>query len=185
MDGFARSHARIVHVYPGFSKLPFAIGLALLIPFGLWGVVSRSRAARDHEDTPRQGDLDGRGNLSQRALGDFVTWFLRVCLDQIKFMIDLFEIDSLARRLRVYVERNDETLLPSAAALLEQVLMRGEVERGDASRITGLPERTARRVLNEVISEGLLASETPKGPVSLRFPTATLELLFPKLYPVA
>ena len=48
--------------------------------------------------------------------------------------------------------------------------MRGEFERGDISRITGLPERTARRVLNDVIAAGLLASDTPKGPVSLRFP---------------
>jgi Fic family protein len=63
--------------------------------------------------------------------------------------------------------------------------MRGEFERGDAARISGLPERTARRVLNDVIAEGLLASDTPKGPVSLRFPMAALETLFPKLYPEA
>ena len=74
---------------------------------------------------------------------------------------------------------------PDFVVPLARAVSRGEVERGDASRITGLPERTARRVLNEVINEGLLASETPKGPVSLRVPTATLELLFPKLYPVA
>ena len=138
----------------------------------------------DHADMPRQGDLDGRGNLSQRALTEFVTWFLRVTLDQITFMSSLFEIDSLAKRLRAYVERNDENLHPAASALLEHALIRGELERGEARRITGLPERTARRVLNDVVKEGLLASETPKGPVSLRFPTSTLETLFPRLYPV-
>ena len=67
--------------------------------------------------------------------------------------------------------------------LLEEALIRGEFERGEISRITGLPERTARRVFNSVISSGLLASETPKGPVSLRFPTETLEFLFPRLFP--
>ena len=133
---------------------------------------------------PRQGDLDGRGNLSQRALTEFVTWFLRVSLDQITFMSSLFEIDSLAKRLRAYVERNDENLHPAASALLEHALVRGQFERGEARRITGLPERTARRVLNDVVKEGLLASETPKGPVSLRFPTSMLETLFPRLYPV-
>ena len=138
----------------------------------------------DHADMPRQGDLDGRGNLSQRALTEFVTWFLRVTLDQITFMSSLFEIDSLAKRLRAYVERNDENLPPAASALLEHAIIRGELERGEARRITGLPERTARRVLNDVVKEGLLASGTPKGPVSLRFPTSTLETLFPRLYPV-
>jgi len=159
---------------------------------GLWsvsrglarGLESRGDYKRmmDHADTPRQGDLDGRGNLSQRALTEFVLWFLRVCLDQITFMSGLFELDVLARRLRVYVERS-EKLKPEAARLLEEALIRGEFERGDVPRITGLPERTARRVFNDVVAEGLLASDTPKGSVSLRFPTDTLEILLPRLFP--
>ncbi|MDP3318654.1 MAG: Fic family protein, partial [Bosea sp. (in: a-proteobacteria)] len=122
------------------------------------------------------------GNLSERALAEFVLWFLRVCLDQVTFMTGLFELDALARRLRVYVDQSDR-LKPEASRLLEEALFRGEFERGEAARITGLPERTARRVLNEVVSEGLLASETPKGSVSLRFPADRLEVLFPRLYP--
>ena len=61
--------------------------------------------------------------------------------------------------------------------------MRGEFERGEASRICGLPERSARRVLGDLTRRGLLASDTDKGPVSLRFPASTLESLFPALYP--
>jgi hypothetical protein len=38
-------------------------------------------------------------------------------------------------------------------------------------------------VLNDVLKVGLLASETPKGAVSLRFPAEALEDLFPRLYP--
>ena len=84
----------------------------------------------------------------------------------------------------MHVERS-ETLKPESAALLEAALMRGEIERGAASAITGLPEPAARRVLNDTIAAGLLASTTPKGPVSLRFPDEALEVLFPKLYPQA
>jgi Fic family protein len=161
---------------------------------GLWsisrglarGLKSRDEYKRmmDHADMPRQGDLDGRGNLSDRALSDFVLWFLQVCLDQVSFMSSLLEVDVLGRRLRSYVERSD-ALRPEAARLLEEALIRGSLERGDASRITGLPERTARRVLNEVVATGLLASETPKGPVSLRFPVEKLDILFPRLFPEA
>ena len=159
---------------------------------GLWsisrglacGLESRGEYKRmmDHADTPRQGDLDGRGNLSQRALIEFTTWFLRVCRDQIDFMSGLFELDTLGRRLRTYVERSD-TLKPQAARLLDEALGRGEFERGEVPRITGLPERTGRRVFNDVVAVGLLASETPKGPVSLRFPADTLDILFPRLFP--
>jgi len=159
---------------------------------GLWsisrglarGLESRGDYKRmmDYADTPRQGDLDGRGNLSQRALIEFTLWFLRVCLDQVTFMSGLFELDTLARRLRAYVQRSDK-LKPEAVRLLEEALIRGEFERGEVPRITGLPERTARRVFNDVVAAGLLASDTPKGAVSLRFPTETLDILFPRLFP--
>ena len=136
----------------------------------------------DLADTPRQGDLDGRGNLSLRALTEFILWFARVCLDQVIFMSGLFELDTLARRLRALVERRD-TLRLEAARLLEEALIRGQFERGEVPRITGLPERTARRVFNDVVATGLLGSETPKGPVSLRFPPDEAEFLFPRLFP--
>ena len=80
----------------------------------------------DHADTPRQGDLDRRGNLSQRALHDFVLWFLRVCQDQVTFMTGLFDLDSLAGRLRNFVARN-ELLKPERARLLEEALIRGGI----------------------------------------------------------
>jgi len=159
---------------------------------GLWSIsrgLARGLESRgeykqmmDHTDMPRQGDRDGRGNLSQRALADFTLWFLRVALHQVRFMADLLALDTLAQRLRGYVERS-ETLKPEAARLLEEALIRGELERGEAPRVTGLPERTARRVVNDVIARGLLASNTPKGPLSLRFPEDALDILFPRLFP--
>lgn len=196
----AAAHHRFNYIHPfpdgngRVSRLmSHAMGLSAGIgSHGLWSISrglarGRSRPAEyremmDHADMPRQGDLDGRGNLSLRALTDFVTWFLQVCLDQISFMTGLLEIDSLARRLRACVARSEGRLHLAAGAVLEQVLMRGEIDRGEIARISGLPERTARRVLNEIIKEGLLASETPKGPVSLRFPVAALDILFPALY---
>jgi Fic family protein len=78
---------------------------------GLWsisrglarGLETRSDYKRmmDHADTPRQGDLDGRGNLSERAHRDFILWFFNVALDQVQFMASLFELDTLSRRLKL------------------------------------------------------------------------------------
>ncbi len=121
------------------------------------------------------------GSLSLRALTEFTEWFLKVCLDQVSFMVQLFDLDHLGMRLHRYVEHH-ETLKPQTFDLLHEALLRGRFERGEAHRITGLPERTARRVLRNAIRDGLLASDTPKGPVSLRFPRHALETLFPKLY---
>ena len=194
------AHHRFNHIHPfadGNERVSRLMSHAMaheagIGAHGLWSIsrgLARGLESRgdyklmmDHADMPRQGDLDGRGNLSQRALTDFVLWFLRACLHQVTFMSNLFELDTLARRLRTYVERS-EKLKPEVARLLEEALIRGEFERGDVPRITGLPERTARRVFNDVVTEGLLASDTPKGAVSLRFPTETLDILFPRLFP--
>lgn len=159
---------------------------------GLWsisrglarGLNSRSdyKNMMDHADMPRQGDLDGRGNLSEQALVDFTGWFLKVCLDQIEFMSSLFDLGNMENRLKRFVGQDDR-LKPQTVRLLQEALIRGEFARGEVGRITGLPETSARRVLRQAIDAGLLASETPKGPVSLRFTTTNAEILLPKLFP--
>ncbi|MDE0174820.1 MAG: Fic family protein [Defluviicoccus sp.] len=196
----AAAHHRLNYIHPfpdGNGRVSRLMSHAMALKagigaHGLWsvsrglarGLESRNeyKTRMDLADTPRRGDLDGRGNLSQSALVDFTLWFLRVCLDQVTFMAELFDLDNLEARLTRHVERSDR-LKPEAARLLREALVRGRIERGEASRITGLPERTARRVLGDVIEAGLLASATPKGPVSLRFPVEALEALFPRLYP--
>jgi hypothetical protein len=52
-----------------------------------------------------------------------------------------------------------------------------------AERITGLGERSARAALALLTADGILASETLKGPVFLRFPLHVVEILFPSLFP--
>ncbi len=195
----AAAHHRFNYIHPfpdGNGRVSRLMSYAMALfsgvgAHGLWSIsrgLSRGLESRteyksmmDYADTPRQGDLDGRGNLSLRALNEFVSWFLRVCLDQVKFMSGLFEVNALAQRLRSHVERSD-SLKPEAARLLQEALIRGEFDRGEIARITGLPERSARRVLKDAIDAGLLASETPKGSVSLRFPADSLDVLFPKLF---
>lgn len=200
--GMAAAHHRFNYIHPfpdGNGRVSRLMTHAMawhadVASHGLWsisrglarGLQSRTeyKQMMDLADTPRQDDLDGRGNLSERALVEFVTWFLRVALDQVSFMSDLFDLDNLAGRLRGFINRR-ERFRSEAAALLEHTLVRGEIERGEASRITGLPIRTAQRVLNDLVAAGLLASKTPKGAVSLRFPADALEELFPRLYPLA
>ena len=199
---FASAHHRFNYIHPfpdGNGRVSRLMSHAMahaagIGSHGLWSVsrgLARGLKSRDdykrmmdHADMPRQGDLDGRGNLSRRALTDFVLWFLEVSLDQVRFMSSLFDLDTLARRLSTHVARSDR-LKPEAGRLLEEALIRGTIARGDAPRITGLPERTARRVLNDVLAAGLLSSPTPKGDVSLRFPAEALDVLFPKLFPHA
>ncbi len=183
---FADGNGRVSRLMSHAMALKSGIGA-----HGLWSVSrglarglesgSEYKLMMDRADSPREGDFDGRGNLSQNALAEFTLWFLKVCLDQVNFMSALFDLNNLERRLKNYVDQSD-VLKPESFLLLREALVRGVVERGDAPRITGLPERSARRILKDVIDVGLLASETPKSAVSLRFPANSLDTLFPRLY---
>ena len=195
----ACAHHRLNYIHPfpdGNGRVSRLMSHAMLQyagvgAHGLWsvsrglarGLDDRSDYKRmmDLADTPRESDLDGRGNLSRRTLVVFVAWFLRVCLDQVRFMSSLFELNRLSERLRMFAER-DAKLGEAGARLLEEAAIRGEFPRGAITRITGRPERSARRILNDLIGRGILASDTPKGPVSLRFSLPIAESLFPLIF---
>jgi Fic family protein len=195
----AAAHHRLNYIHPfldGNGRVSRLMSHAMALSagigaHGLWsvsrglarGIESRGDYKRmmDYADTPRQGDLDGRGNLSRKALSDFTAWFLRVCLDQVTFMSGIFALDTLIERLRVYVLRRE--FKPEAFHILEQVLQRGELARGEAGRVSGLKERSARELLATLILDGIIGSDTPKGPVSLRFSLNAIEILFPTLFP--
>jgi hypothetical protein len=64
---------------------------------------------------------------------------------------------STGSAIRIFRRRPEEAFQGSE-------LIRGMFERGEVSRIAGLPERTVRRVLDDRIATGLFAADTPKGP---------------------
>jgi hypothetical protein len=151
-------------------------------------------AALTWGDAPRRNDFDGRGNLSGEGLEKFCRFFLEVCLDQIAYMQGLLKLDAMLERIRGYVQLRGakivpgpkgeaQDLKPEAAYMLQEALLRGEVSRGDIIRVSGMAERTGRNVLGQLLDEGLLTANMPKGPVRLAFPTFVAGYLFPDLFP--
>jgi Fic family protein len=196
----AIAHHRLNYIHPfpdGNGRVSRLVAHAMALrsgigAHGLWSIsrgLARGLADRgeykrmmDLADSPRQNDLDGRGNLSLSALQEVVTWFCEVALDQLTFMSELFDLDKLSARLELYVTR--ELGMPVGAVKIARALLqRGEMSRGDAGLVTTLPERTARQLLSRLIDSALVGSETPKGAVSLRFTTSSAETLFPRLFP--
>jgi Fic family protein len=134
----------------------------------------------DHADSPRRGDRDGRGNLSQAALQTFCTWFLKVALDQVTFSAKLFDLGGLEKRYRRLVaDTIDDKRAPD---LMAAVLRHGTLDRGDAQIVLKTSERTARNTLKQLTGAGFLTSSGPKTPVRLAFPLDYRERLFPNLF---
>jgi Fic family protein len=196
----ACAHHRLIWVHPFRDGNGRAIRLQThcalqALSGGLWSV-SRGLARQRDEyytrlsdaDMARQGDLDGRGNLSERMLLAWCEFFIGICEDQVNFMTQMLDLSALKARLRALVLVRSQTdgapaYRPELVAPLHHVLAAGPVSRGEFIQMTGLGERTGRASLSRLLKDGLLVSDTPNGEVSLGFPLDQLHLLFPHLYP--
>jgi Fic family protein len=192
------SHHRLLWIHPfldGNGRVARLFSHAFLRTLGignsLWSV-SRglARRATDYKrllmeaDALRKGDLDGRGNLSERALVDFCKFFLEISIDQIDFMAKLLNLNSLLERVsdHINLEVQKGHLPKGSYALLKEALITGSFERGQAAELTGYKERQARAVLSTLLSKGLLYSEHSRAKVRIAFPVSILDKWFPGLY---
>lgn len=205
LSAIAAAHHRMMWIHPfsdGNGRVArllcgACLRLAGVAAYGLWSInrgFARFKedymAALADADAHRQGDLDGRGNLSQKGLDRFCAFFFSNCLDQIAFMSRMLDLEDLLNRVEQYIRLRANNLIPDvepirpeALHLIREAYAFGAFARGQASRLTGLKERTARTLLSKLIDEGLLVSDTPKGPVRLHFSTHLLPVWFPDLGP--
>jgi Fic family protein len=136
-------------------------------------------------DQPRRNDLDGRGQLSEEALAAFAEFFLGICIDQVNFMESLVQPDRLRTRIRMWAEEEIRLgKLPAKSEnILEAVLYRGEVPRGEAAGVVNTGDRQARRIVSALLEHGVLASESPRAPLRLVFPAQLASRWMPGLFP--
>ena len=195
----AASHHRYVWIHPFLDGngrvvrlMSYAAFKNIHIGSNLWSVARGLARQKDEyksilqvADAPRQGDLDGRGSLSQKALVNFCEFFLKICIDQVEYMNRLLDFKVLSERIRIHVEEMIamKEIPKGSYALLREALLIGEFQRGKAQEITGFKDRAAREVLYALVKKGLLVSDTPRGPVRLGFPIDVVERWFPLLYP--
>lgn len=162
---------------------------------GLWSVsrgLARQRdryyALMDAADGPRQGDLDGRGNLSEGALWAWCAWFIEVCADQVGFMARMLDLGGMKARIAALITfraAQDKGIRAEAILPLYHLFLAGPTPRGEFQQMTGLGERTARALLSRLIETGLVTSDGHTAPVRFAFPLDALQFLLPELYPEA
>ena len=195
----AAAHHRLVWIHPfldGNGRVARLFRTRLcstpLTPARVWsiarGLARNVDAYKGHLaacDQPRRNDLDGRGNLSEENLAEFTTFFLRICIDQVTFMEALMQPDQLRARILLWAEEEIrlDRLPPKSGAVLEALLYRGELPRGDAAAIVGTGERQARRVVSALTDQGVVTSESTRAPLRLAFPAALASRWMPGLFP--
>jgi Fic family protein len=195
----AAAHHRLLWIHPFLDGngrvarlMSHAMLLTLLDTGAVWSVarglarnVEKYKELLANCDLPRRNDLDGRGSLSEEALAAFTHFFLTVCIDQVIFMEGLVQPDQLRARILLWAEEEIrlDTLPPKSGTLLEAILYRGELPRGDADTVLGTGARQARRIVSALVERGVLESDSPRAPLRLVFPAALANRWMPGLFP--
>lgn len=195
----AAAHHRLLWIHPfldGNGRVARLMSYAMLRETldtgGIWSIargLARNEAAYKSQlmacDHPRRNDLDGRGHLSEDALAQFTEFFLTTCIDQVAFMEALVQPDRLRDRILIWTEEEirADALAPRSGAILEAVLYRGDLPRGDVAGILGTSERQARRVTAALIAREVLVSESTRAPLRLAFPAKLASRWMPGLFP--
>ncbi|WP_426422600.1 Fic family protein [Bradyrhizobium genosp. A] len=195
----AAAHHRLLWIHPfldGNGRVTRLMSHCMLLDAldtgGIWsasrGLARNVEAYKAHLaacDLRRRNDLDGRGNLSEETLAEFTRFFLEICLDQVKFMEGLVQPDRLRTRILLWAEEETrlDNLPAKAGAVLEAVLYRGELPRGDVASVLNLTPRHARRIVSTLLDRGVLASKGARDPLTLAFPAKLASRWMPGLFP--
>ncbi len=143
------------------------------------------RAADEH----RHGDLDGRGNLTEAGLIDWINYTLDTCIDQVRFMSKLLDVGSMRERIHAALifEESKKTGLRKEAVLPLHYLFSTNSELGRAAfkQMTGLGERVATDLISSLLKKGYLATDSAYGALRFAIPRAALRFYFPDLWPEA
>jgi len=91
--------------------------------------------------------------------------------------------DQLRTRILLWTEEEIRLARqpPKSSSILEAVLYRGELPRGDAAVIVSTGE--ARRVVSALIERGVLFSASTRAPLRLAFPATLASRWMPGLFP--
>lgn len=195
----AAAHHRVLWIHPFLDGngrvarlMSYAILRQTLDTGGIWSIarglarnVDRYKSHLAACDLPRRNDLDGRGTLSEEALADFTRFFLETCIDQVSFMEGLVQPNKLRNRILTWAEEEVRAgaLPQKSGAVLEAVLFRGALPRGEIAALLGVGERQARRITSALIDHDVLTTESSRAPLRLNFPAGLASRWMPGLFP--
>ena len=195
----AAAHHRLLWIHPfldGNGRVARLMSHAMLLEAldtgGVWsiarGLARKVGSYKGHLaacDLPRRNDLDGRGRLSEESLAAFTRFFLETCLDQVKFMEALVQPRRLRERILRWSEEEAQAdrLPPKAGRILEAILYRGELPRGEVPELLGASERSARRSVAALAQQGVIVADSTRAPLRLAFPAKLAARWMPGLFP--
>ena len=199
----AAAHHRLAWIHPfadgngRVTRLQTHLRLHQLgLTHGLWSPLrgfartnSTYKALLQAADEHRRGDLDGRGNLTQAGLIDWVRYVLSTCQDQVQFMTRSLHVTDMKARILAALQFEETTpsgvKTPSVLPLHYLFATQDGLSRAEFKAMTGMSDRFASGQISALLKRGFLATDSAYGPVRFAIPNHALRFYFPALWPEA
>ena len=200
----AASHHRLAWVHPFLDGNGRVMRLHTHLLLRAWGLTNglwsplrgfartedRYKALLQAADEHRRGDLDGRGNLTQAGLIDWIGYTLDVCIDQVEFMTKQLDIhgmrDRIAAALAFEASAVKAGVRQEALIALHYLFVtQAELGRAEFKAMMGLGDRVATETLSALVRRGFVAADSAYGKVRFAVPRHALRFYFPALWPEA
>ncbi len=198
----AASHHRLAWIHPfldGNGRVVRLYSDAMFVKEnlhaeGLWSI-SRGLAKANNEykeklanaDLERQGNYDGRGNLSNKFLVQFCEFFLKTAIDQVDFMYSVMDVEGMLARMSSFVDLMVARgkMKSESKFILIDVFLKGYISTSDAMRITGTSDKTSKRTLESLLEMGFLDVKRSGKSILYfaKYPLIAYPILFPGVYP--
>ncbi len=200
----AAAHHRLVWIHPfldGNGRVVRMFSDACFISEtvhadGLWSIsrgLARSnknyKESLSNADSHRIHDYDGRGNLSNKYLIEFIDYFLSSAIDQVLYMSEVLNLETLYNRIEKLCDllSTKKIIREEAKFILLDVFTKGKLSKKDAMRITNLSDKTLKIVTDKLLDLQLI--RVGKIGVMVHYypmyPVRFSPYLFPGLYPAS
>lgn len=198
------SHHRLTWIHPfedgngRVARLHTHLALTEMgLSNGLWSQLrgfARSQkeyySLLDAADQSRSGDLDGRGNLSEKALIQWIEYCLNIASDQISLMQKMLNLADMRNRIEAHLNYEQHVIKQGVKIESWRVLhylfsTQSELSRADFKSMLGLNDRAATDQIRALLKRGLIESDTAYGNLRWSIPQHALRFLLPNLWPEA
>lgn len=135
-------------------------------------------------DRPREGDYDGRGQLSRRHFFGFIEFLLDVCESQIQYILEAIEPSRLSKRVSAAIaapQYQHAGIQASSGQVLTDLFEQGSMPLETFTHLLGLGEK-AKEEAHRLTEFGFINRLPGASTVEIALPIHFAEMIFPQLH---